>query len=320
MWLTAAFLSAVFGAMATLLIKQFVKKTDSTLATALRTGVVLAVSWAAAWQTGSLQAPEGISLRCMVYILLSGISTALSWLFYYRALTGGDADKLMAIEKSSILAALAIAIVFFGERSHLMVKLAGMAVIGIGLLLLLKPGRSEKMSGRFADRAFGTGGNAWITFAFLASLFAALNTVFAKLGVTGMSSNLAAALNTSVVMAVVWAVVLLEAKTGRLQKKPDPEKVPGADSPDRIGNLFSLTSRKEVFWIAVSGAATGACWLCYYYAVKYGPLSVVVPVNKLSVPVAVVYSHFVFGERMRPRECAGMAGIVCGMMAVAVFG
>ena len=95
----------------------------------------------------------------------------------------------------------------------------------------------------------------------------------------------------------------------------------GDVSTDSPGSGFTgLTTRREVFWIAVSGAATGACWLCYYYAVKYGPLSVVVPVNKMSVPIAVIYSHFVFGERMQPRERTGMAGIVCGMMAVAVLG
>ena len=317
MWLTAAFFSAVFGAMATLLIKQFVKKTDSTLATALRTGVVLLIAWVIAWQAGALQSMQAISRQCILYIMLSGVSTALSWLFYYRALTRGDADKIMAIEKSSILVTLTIAILAFGEQSHLAVKLAGMAVIAAGLCLLVRSARTAGGEGRPDGRTAAGSGRSWLPYAFLASLFAALNTVFAKLGVSGMSSSLATALNTSVVMVVVWAVVLAELRTGRL--KAVPERT-GAVSADRSSGMMALTTCREVFWIAVSGAATGACWLCYYYAVKYGPLSVVVPVNKLSVPIAVIYSHFVFGERMQPRERAGMAGIVCGMMAVAVLG
>ena len=321
MWLTAALLSAVFGAMSTLLIKQFVKRTDSTFATALRTGVVLLIAWVIAWQGGTLEKMQAISRRCILYIILSGVSTALSWLFYYRALSRGDADKIMAIEKSSILVTLSIAILAFGERSHLAVKLAGMAVIAAGLCLLVKPGRPAGENGLPAEHPAGSSAGSWIPFAFLASLFAALNTVFAKLGVSGMSSSLATALNTSVVMVVVWAVVLAELRSGRLKAAPAESGESVDTSPDSPGSGFTgLTTRREVFWIAVSGAATGACWLCYYYAVKYGPLSVVVPVNKMSVPIAVIYSHFVFGERMQPRERAGMAGIVCGMMAVAVLG
>ena len=305
MWLAAAFLSAVFSAMATLLIKQFVKETDSTLATALRTGVVLVIAWIIAAQAGALRDICAISRKCLLYIVLSGVSTALSWLFYYRALTKGDADKVMAIEKSSILVTLSAAVVLFGEHSHLPVKLTGMCVIAAGLYLLLKPAASEQEAAR--SPAPKTDSSGWLPYAFLAAMFSALNTIFAKLGVTGMSSSLATALNTSVVLPVVWAVVLLEAKTGFGRERNSK-------------SLFSTVSGKEAFWIAVSGLTTGICWLCYYYAVKYGPITVVVPVNKLSVPIAVLYSHFVFGEQMKPRERAGMTGIVCGMLAVAVLG
>ena len=308
MWLPAAFLSAIFGAMATLVIKQFVTETDSTLATALRTCVVLAVSWLMTWRAGSAGTMGSLPLWSVVFIILSGISTALSWLCYYRALTGGEADKVMAIEKASILMTLILAITIFGERSHLPVKLVGMGIMAGGLYLLASQNRAGAPAQKGESR--GEKKDPWLAFAFMAAVFSSLNTVFSKLGVSVMDSNLATAVNTTVMMPVVWAVACWK-------MRPAAGQNAFAD-PGRNRKLTEV-SRREFGWITVSGLATGACWLCYYYAVKYGPVSVVLPVNKLSVPIAVIYSYVALGERMKRQEMAGVTGIVFGMLTVAVL-
>ena len=194
-----------------------------------------------------------------------------------------------------------------------MVRPLVVPVITWGGVLLAAGGLSHcRRAGAPAQKGESRGEkkDPWLAFAFMAAVFSSLNTVFSKLGVSVMDSNLATAVNTTVMMPVVWAVACWK-------MRPAAGQNAFAD-PGRNRKLTEV-SRREFGWITVSGLATGACWLCYYYAVKYGPVSVVLPVNKLSVPIAVIYSYVALGERMKRQEMAGVTGIVFGMLTVAVL-
>ena len=134
-----------------------------------------------------------------------------------------------------------------------------------------------------------------MVFAVLSAVFAALTSILAKVGVEGVESNLATALRTGVVLVMAWAIVLARGKQRQLR---------GID-------------RREAAFIALSGVATGASWLCYYYAIQNGPVSVVVPIDKLSILVTVAFSALVLRERLGRRELGGLTLLVAGTLAIA---
>ena len=287
MWMTAAWLSAIFAAGATMIVKKHVKQTDSSVATAIRTVIVLLSAIFMAGISGSLGEIHSVDTRTMLFLVLSGVSAAFSCLAYFRALKNGDADKIMAIEKANILITVLAAIVFFHEREHLPAKLLGMTMIGTGLLLLIRGKGGEPINDK----------REWMFYAILASVFAALNSLFSKMGVEGIDSNLATVINTLVSLPVAAGFAAFSA-----WKHPK-----------------TCLTVKELRWILLSGMATGGCWLTYYYALKFGPMSAVIPINKMSVPLSILYGYFVLGERMEKNEQAGMTGIVTGMLTLAVF-
>ncbi|MBQ9438879.1 MAG: EamA family transporter [Lachnospiraceae bacterium] len=287
-WIIAAFFSAIFTSASALISKRGLDKADSTLATTLRTDIVLLCTIAIAAATGSLEGLTHLDAFSLLFMVLSGISTAFCSVCYYKAISLGSVSKVLPIEKSSIVITLLFAIFYFHENSFLKWKLFGVALIFVGLPLLIaaKGGELEAAKPHFYTYAFG------------ASLFAALNTIFSKIGIQGLNSELATAINTVLEAVVLGVWISLEKKWVKIKEIP----------------------RNEWKAILLSGLATSGSWICYYYAVKRGALSVVVPLNKLSVPFTAVCSHFLFGEHISKRMAAGLALIVAGMMLVAVLG
>ncbi|MBQ8305468.1 MAG: EamA family transporter [Blautia sp.] len=286
LWITAAWLSAISAAAATLFIKCYVKRTDSSVVTLIQTLVMLAGSFLITLSTGGFGGSSLPGPLSLFYMILSGISTGLTWLCYYKALQDGSASRVMPIEKANIVLTILIAIFLFHERSNLTIKLVGVVVILAGIMVLLWYSTKSTDS---LDKS------SWLTYALLSSLFAALNTIFSKLSLSGMGSNLGTTINT----AVALPVILLFA--GFTHKLPMVKKVPAS----------------ECVWIILSGLSTCSCWLCYYYAVKYGPMTVVAPVNKMSVPIVILFSTFFLKEKTRPAEGAGLFAIVIGMLGIA---
>lgn len=287
MWLLAAVLSAFFAGVTAILAKCGIRRTDPDLATALRTVVVLAFSWLMAALAGSVPAVTAISGSSWLFLVLSGLATGASWMCYFKALSMGDVNKVVPIDKSSTVLTVLLAVVLFGETHHLAVKLAGTALLGVGILMMV-----EKKQG-----GTGTRDERWIVYAALSAVFAALTSILAKAGITGVESNLGTAVRTGVVLAMAWIIVFTRGKQAQLQ----------------------TLDRRELGFIALSGLATGASWLCYYYAIQNGSVSVVVPIDKMSILVSVLFSSLVFQEKLSKRAACGLALMVAGTLLMAVF-
>lgn len=286
MWLMMAVLSAFFAGVTSILAKCGIKKTDSDTATALRTVVVLLFSWIMVFAVGSVNTITEIDAKSLLFLILSGLATGASWLCYFRALSTGDVNKVVPIDKSSTILSVLLAIVLFHETEHLAVKLFGTALLAIGIFLMIEKKHTGK---EIRD-------NKWMIYAVLSAVFAALTSILAKIGITGVESNLATAIRTGVVLVMAWMIVFIKGKQREIKG----------------------ISKKELLFIALSGIATGASWLCYYYAIQNGIVSVVVPIDKLSIVVTVAFSYIVFKEKLKGRALCGLVLMVAGTLAMAI--
>ncbi len=288
MWILLAVLSAVFAGITSILAKCGIRDTDSDVVTALRTGVVLVFAWIMVFVVGAQGGIRDISPRSFLFLILSGLATGASWLCYFRALSLGDVNKVVPIDKSSTILTVLFAILILGETDHLAVRLTGIALIGIGTFLMIEKKQSDPSAQ----------GGSYLIYAVLSAVFAALTSILAKLGIEGVDSNLATAIRTCVVLVMAWAIVFGKKKQG----------------------LVRQVGRRELGFIVLSGIATGASWLCYYSAIALGVVSIVVPIDKLSILVSIGFSALVFHERLTKKAALGLGLIVIGTLAMAIFG
>ena len=286
-WIPAAILSAFFAGLTSILAKCGIKKTDSDLATAIRTIVVLLFSWVMVFVVGSAGTITSIQPKALVFLILSGLATGASWMCYFKALSVGDINKVVPIDKSSTILTVLLAIFLFGEVSNLIMKLIATAILAVGILLMVE----KKQQAQKRER------NAWMLYAVLAAVFAALTSILAKVGISGVESNLGTAIRTGVVLIMAWIIVLARGKHNQL------------------GSL----DKRELLFIGLSGLATGASWLCYYYAIQHGSVSVVVPIDKLSIVVTVLFSYLVFKEKLSKKAFFGLCLMVIGTLLMVFF-
>lgn len=287
LWLLMAVMSAFFAGLTSILAKCGIRNTDSDVATALRTIVVLVFSGVMVFIAGSFHTITDIEPESLLFLILSGLATGASWLCYFKALSIGDVNKVVPIDKSSTVLTVILAIILFGETNNLAVKLFGTLLLAIGIFLMI-----EKKDMKVKDaRAL------WLPYAAGSAVFAALTSILAKIGITGVESNLGTAIRTAVVLVMAWLIVFVKGKQPQL-KNPD---------------------KKELVFIFLSGLATGGSWLCYYYAIQNGIVSVVVPIDKLSIVVSIAFSYFVFKEKLSRRALAGLILMICGTLAMAIW-
>ena len=286
MWLFFALGSAFFAGITAVLAKIGIENVNSTLATALRTVVVLAFSWLMVFVVGSQGSIAQISGTTLLFLILSGLSTGASWLCYFKALQLGDVNKVAPIDKSSTVLTILLAFIFLGEPVSIPQALG---VVGIGVGTLLMIAKKEVEDGKPHSKA-------WLVYAFLSAVFASLTSIFGKIGVENVESNLGTAIRTIVVLVMAWVMVFV---TGE-QK-----------------GIRSIGKKSWVF-LFLSGITTGLSWLCYYRALQDGPASVVAPIDKLSILVTVAFSYLVFHERLTRRSGLGLALIVAGTLAMLI--
>lgn len=287
MWLIMAVLSAVFAGLTSVLAKCGIRKTDSDIATALRTLFVLIFSWVMALIVGSIKTISDIDIKSFIFLILSGLATGASWICYFKALSMGDVNKVAPIDKSGTILSVLLAIVLFGETDHLAAKLLGTALLAVGVFLMIEqkePQNKVKQKG-------------WMAYAVLSAVFAALTSILAKIGISGVESNLGTAIRTSVVLIAAWLIVLMKGKQKKIRK----------------------INKNEFAFIALSGFATGVSWLCYYYAIQNGVVSVVVPIDKLSIIVTVLFSCVFLNETISRKTLAGLALMVVGTLTMAIW-
>ena len=281
MWFVFALGSAVFAALTSILAKIGIDGVNSTLATAIRTAVVLLMSWGMVFLTGTQTGIAEISRRSWLFLVLSGLATGASWLCYFKALQLGDVNKVVPIDKSSTVLTILLAAIFLQEGVSL-TKGIGVVLIAVGTFLMIE----KKQSGGETKSA------AWLWYALGSAVFASLTAILGKVGISGVESNLGTAIRTGVVLLMSWVMVFVTGKQGALKAIP----------------------KNELFFICLSGLATGGSWLCYYKALQDGPASVVVPIDKLSILVTVLFSYLVFREKLTKKSALGLAGIVAGTL------
>lgn len=285
MWVLFAFLSAIFAGMTSILAKCGIKKTDSNVATFIRTLVVLPLSLLMALIVNPNFSLGAVSSKTLVFLVLSGLSTGASWLCYFRALSKGDINKVVPIDKSSTVLTIILAVVFLGERVTVY-KTLGVVFIAIGTLLMIEKKDTEKKSE----------GEGWLIYALLSAFFASLTTILGKIGIEGVESNLGTAIRTAVVIVMSFIMVAFTGKTGEIKK----------------------IDKKELGFILLSGLSTGASWLCYYKALQDGEAGIVVPIDKLSILVTIAFSYIVFKEKLSKKAMLGLVMIVFGTLVLLV--
>ncbi len=282
-----AVLSALFAGLTAILAKCGIKKTDPDIATALRTIVVLIFSWAMVFIVGSARTITQIETSSLIFLVLSGLATGASWICYFKALSMGDINKVVPVDKSSTVLTVLLAMILFGETNHFAVKLIGTGLLAAGIFLMIEKRRTEQKK---IDRA-------WLLYAIGSAVFSALTSILAKIGITGVESNLGTAIRTGVVLVMAWVVVFIKGKQSELRS----------------------IDKKELLFIALSGLATGGSWLCYYYAIRNGIVSVVVPIDKMSILVSVLFSAVVFHEKLSKKAAFGLALMTVGTLAMAIW-
>ncbi|MCI5914163.1 MAG: EamA family transporter [Christensenella sp.] len=285
MWIIYAFASAFFAGVTSILAKCGIRKTDSNVATAIRTIVVLLFSWVMVFLVGSQATLSKLTGESLLYLVLSGLATGASWLCYFKALQLGDVNKVVPVDKSSTMLTILLAFFLLHEEITWQ-KAVGVAAIAAGTYLMI-----QKKEGSVRKS-----GKGWFLYAVLSAVFASLTAILGKLGIAEVESNLGTAIRTGVVLIMAWVVVFA---TGN---GPAVKKVP----------------KNELSFICLSGLATGASWLCYYKALQDGLASVVVPIDKLSILVTIAFSYFALHERLSKKALLGLVLIVAGTLAMLV--
>ena len=285
MWVAFACGSAFFAGITAILAKCGIRETDSTVATAIRTIVVLAFAWVMVAAVGSAGQIASIAPMTWAFLGLSGLATGASWLCYFKALQLGDVNKVVPIDKSSTVLTMLLAFLLLGELLS-WASVVAMVLILAGTLMMVERKPAAPSAGAPSKRG------SWLVFAVLSAVFASLTAILGKVGIEGVESNLGTAIRTIVVLVMSWVMVAVTGKAGEVRAVP----------------------RRELLFICLSGLATGASWLCYYKALQEGLASVVVPIDKLSILVTIGFSRLVFGERLTARSGAGLALIVAGTL------
>lgn len=285
-WIIFAFGSAFFAGVTSILAKVGIKDVDSNLATAIRTIVVALFSWLMVFVVGSQATIHILETRTLVFLFLSGLATGASWLCYFKALQTGDINKVVPIDKSSTILTMLLAFIFLGEGITWLKGLC-MVFIAVGTYLMIERKETAQTL---------ASGNKWLIYAVLSAVFASLTAILGKIGIENVESNLGTALRTIVVLILAWAIVFGTGKQKQIKK----------------------IDKKSWLFLVLSGFATGLSWLCYYRALKEGPASVVVPIDKLSIIVTVLFARIVFHERLSKKSAGGLTLIVLGTLLLLV--
>ena len=294
-WIAAALLAALCAGVTSILAKCGMQDTDSDIATGIRTAVVLVFAWLVVFVTDAQAGIGNIAPLSWAFLIASGVATGASWLCYFKALSLGDVNKVVPVDKSSAAIAALLAIVLFGETSNLAIKLISIVLITVGTYLMIE--KKPKGNDTSVMQDTNAHGHGWLWYAIGAAVFAALTSILAKVGIEGVDSNLATAIRTFVVLVMAWGIVIARGKL----------------------KLACDVKRGELLFLVASGLATGASWLFFYYAIQVGQVSVVVQIDKLSIVVAVVFAWVFLRENLSLRAGGGLALLVFGTALMTAF-
>ena len=288
MWLLYAVGSSFFAGITAILVKIGVEDTDSHLLTALRTIVVLIFSWIMVFVVGSQGTISEVSPKTLLFLCASGITTGASWICYFHALQIGDVKKVVPIDKSSVVLTILLGVLFLGEPMSVSKGIC-VILIAAGTYLMIEKKQGTEEGKKKSKSA--------ILYALLSAVFASLTALLSKIGIVGIESNLGTAIRTIIVLIMAWLIVVAGGKQKQIKD----------------------VSRKSWTFIILSGIATGLSWLCYYRALQDGPISVVLPIDKLSILISIAFAYIIFKERLTRKSGLGLAMIVAGTLGMVVL-
>lgn len=286
MWTMFAVASAFFAGITAILSKVGTEDIGSNLATAVRTVVVFFFSWLMVLIVGGAEQINKIASKTMTFLVLSGLATGASWLCYFRALKCGNVNKVAPIDKSSTVITMILAFIFLNEKISPL-KVVCIFLIGAGTYMMIEKRTEDKACCSSSD---------WLLWAVLSAVFAALTSILGKIGISDIDSYLGTAIRTSVVLVMAWLVVFIFGGIGECKK----------------------INSKNLFYLIVSGVTTGLSWLCYYKALKEGPASVVVPIDKLSILVTIFFSYVFLKEKLTKKSLCGLVLLVAGTLMLLI--
>ena len=291
MWILFAFGAALFAGATAILAKIGIKNVDSNLATAIRTIIILVFSWMMVFIVGSFNEISDISSKTLIFLILSGLATGASWLCYFKALQLGDVNKVAPIDKSSTVLTMILAFIILGE-SISVTKVIGMIGIALGTYMMIMKKKDNKIEEGNTINI----NSKWIFYALLSAVFASLTSILGKIGIEGIESNLGTAIRTIVVLIMAWVVVFVTKKQGDIKN----------------------IDKKSWIFICLSGITTGLSWLCYYRALQDGEASIVVPIDKLSILVTVIFSYIFLKEKLNKKSFIGLIIMVAGTLILLI--
>ncbi len=289
MWVIFAFFSAIFAGLTAILAKIGIKNMDSNVTTAIRTIIIVIFAFFMAFLTKGYESE--LTAKSLVFLVLSGISTGLSWLCYFKALQLGDVNKVTPIDKSSTVLTMILALIFLGE-SLTMTKIIGMIMISTGTYLMIE----KKKNVVKKDSIDKNNQNMWLVYAVFSAVFAALTSILGKVGITGVESNYGTAIRSVIVLIMAWIVVFVTKKQDEVRK----------------------IDKKTFLFLFLSGITTGLSWLLMYRALQDGEAGIVVAIDKMSILVTVAFSYVVFKEKLNIKSFIGLLGITAGTLILLI--
>ena len=289
-WIIYAILASVFGGITTILAKIGIKGVNSHLATAIRTVVIVLFSWLIVFMVGSQTELAHVSTRTWLFLVASGLATGASWLCFFYALKFGTVSNVSPLKKSSMILTIILAFLILNEPVGIW-QVLGILFIGTGTVLMLKLKKTENTETKIdKDRK-------WLIFGLLAAAFASLVTILGAIGIADVEANLGNAIRVVVVLVASWGMVFL---TGN-QK-----------------GIKEIGAKNWVFLI-LSGLATGGSWLFFFRALQIGPASGVVPIDRLSILLNILFARLFLGENQSPKQLAGLACLTIGTLLLVIL-
>lgn len=290
-----ALLAALFTSLTTILVKIGIKDVNSNFATLYRTFIVIIFSALLCLFTNVFSQTLSFTFENWIFLILSGICTGLSWLFYYKAIKLGNINKVAPIDKSSFILTSILFLIFFysdttkgGSPLILSMTILAMVLMLIGTLLMIDKKEETTVKS-----------NVWLICAILSTIFASLVSFFIKLGLKGINSNLGIFYRTIVVFVFALAIVLVK--------------------KDYKG-IKNITIKSWIF-LTLSAIATGLAWISEYAALNVensNPIAVSA-IGKLAILLTMLFSFLILKEKFSKKSILGLFLLISGIVLIVIF-
>lgn len=295
LWFILSLIAAVCTSLTTIFSKIGIKNVNANYTTFFRTFVVVVCAFAMTLITGSISEMGELSSANWIFLILSGLSTGLSWLCYYKALKLGSVNKVAPIDKSSfVLTSILFLIFFFDETTNnrdvltIVMLLTSIVLILIGTILMIAPSDKKVVEKR-----------KWLIYAILSAVFASFVSFFIKLGLKGINTFNGTLIRTIIVL--VFAFIIMISRGDYI----------------KIKNV----SKTSLIFLVLSALATGVSWFCEYYALSMegvNPIAVN-SIGKASILFTMFLSFVICKERFSKKAIIGLIVLSIGLALVVIF-